>query len=70
MELVIIVMGIGLLGVLAQRFGHDSRDGLHSKEEQLAATGMCWGDPLKSAQRVSPSAAPASHFAEALPNRG
>jgi hypothetical protein len=28
---------------LADRFGHDSRDGLRSAEERLSAQGFAWG---------------------------
>jgi hypothetical protein len=42
MELLIIVFALCLLGVLAGRFGVDSRGGLHSREEQDARYGMTW----------------------------
>jgi hypothetical protein len=41
-ELLVIVFALCVLGMLAARFGHDSRDGLRSPEEEAAATGMIW----------------------------
>ena len=56
MEPVIVVGALLLLGVLANRFGHDSRDGLRSDEERLSAQGFAWGcqaDPHAAAPRVA-----------------
>jgi hypothetical protein len=42
MELLVIVFALCMLGLLATRFGYDSRDGLRSREEDAASTGMIW----------------------------
>jgi hypothetical protein len=42
MELLIVVAALCLLGILANRYGHDSRRRLYSPEEQAAAAGMTW----------------------------
>jgi hypothetical protein len=42
MELLIIVAAVCMLGVLALRFGRDSRDTLSSTEEWQARHGMVW----------------------------
>ena len=42
MELLVIVFALCVLGLLATRFGYDSRDGLRSREEEAAAAGMFW----------------------------
>ena len=44
MEAIAIVFAFIALGVLSIRFGHDSRDGLRGREEDLASFGMTWGD--------------------------
>jgi hypothetical protein len=43
MELLSIARALGALGLLAARFGYDSRAGLHSPEERAAVDGMRWG---------------------------
>ena len=56
MEPVIVVIALLLLGILANRFGHDSRDRLSSDEERLSAQGFAWGsqaDPHAAARRVA-----------------
>ena len=40
MELLIIVLAVCLLGVLANRYGYDSRDRLRSAEERFSAEGL------------------------------
>jgi hypothetical protein len=40
MELIVFVVALCILGVLAQRFGHDSRMPADSKEETLANLGL------------------------------
>lgn len=45
MELIAAVVILALLGVLSQRFGHDSRDGVHSEEDDLARDGLAWDPP-------------------------
>jgi predicted phage tail protein len=48
MELLIIVIALCLLGLLANRFGHDSRERLRSAEERLSAHGFSWAARLRS----------------------
>jgi hypothetical protein len=43
MELLLTIVGLGVFGALALRFGHDSRPPADSKEEHLADLGMNWG---------------------------
>jgi len=40
MELIIFVAALCVVGVLAMRFGYDSRPTAHSKEEDLASLGL------------------------------
>jgi hypothetical protein len=40
--LLIVLTLAATVGLLALRYGYDSRDGLHSQEEQFAAHGMSW----------------------------
>jgi hypothetical protein len=42
MELILIVAGFSVLGVLAARFGYDSRPTHHSDEDRLAGFGFAW----------------------------
>jgi hypothetical protein len=42
MELLILVVGLGVLGYLAIRFGYDSRELPRSEEHTLANHGMVW----------------------------
>jgi hypothetical protein len=42
MELLILVAALCLLGLLANRFGHDSRARLSSAEERFSAHGLAW----------------------------
>ncbi len=42
MELILLVAGLCLLGVLAVRFGYDSRPTYHSAEDRLAGFGYAW----------------------------
>jgi hypothetical protein len=42
MELVIIVLLLCTLGILANRFGVDSRPSLSSREQELAGFGCRW----------------------------
>ena len=44
MEIVILVTVLSALGVLAYRYGHDSRERLSSAEERLARGGFRWAD--------------------------
>lgn len=55
MELLIGIGALCLLGILANRYGRDSRDGTHSDEERLRALGFTWGSeaaPAVAAQRA------------------
>ena len=40
MELILLVATLGVVGVLALRFGYDSRETAFSKEEELAGFGL------------------------------
>ncbi len=42
MELIAAVVILAILGILAQRFGYDSRDGVLSKEHDLSQVGLRW----------------------------
>jgi hypothetical protein len=42
MELLFSVIALIVLAVLAVRYGHDSRTGIQSKEQELAWFGMQW----------------------------
>ena len=42
MELIIFIAALCVVGVLATRFGYDSRPTAHSKEEGLASLGLSW----------------------------
>ena len=42
MEAIVALAILVLLAALAARFGHDSRDGLRTKEYDLAASGVTW----------------------------
>ena len=44
MEIVILVTILIALGVLASRYGQDSRERLSSAEERLATAGFQWAD--------------------------
>jgi len=55
MELLFCVATLVILALLAVRYGHDSRDTMHSKEQELACFGMAWpgGVPVPLARPVS-----------------
>jgi hypothetical protein len=42
MEILGLIVGLCGLGVLAMRFGRDSRGTLRSEEQRLASLGMAW----------------------------
>ena len=42
MEILGLIVGVCGLGVLAVRFGRDSRPGLYSEEQRLASLGLAW----------------------------
>ena len=53
MEPLLLIVGFVALGVLAVRFGHDSRDALPSAEANLARLGARWnGRPASPAPRL------------------
>jgi len=43
-ELIILVVTLSIVGVLAMRFGYDSRAPAQSKEQDVANLGMSWED--------------------------
>lgn len=45
MELVVFVIALAGSGILAYHAGHDSRDTLSSREQDLARHGMTWPRP-------------------------
>jgi hypothetical protein len=45
MEFLVIVLGLCALGLLAERYGYDSRGQLRSREEEAASVGMTWDAP-------------------------
>jgi hypothetical protein len=45
MEFLLIVLALCLLGLLAGRYGYDSRGSLRSREEDAARVGMTWEVP-------------------------
>jgi hypothetical protein len=51
MEALAILGLLCALGVLAARWGVDSRDSLTSEEEELAALGVTWGPPARPRMR-------------------
>ena len=44
MEAIVAVALLAVVGVLAVRFGADSRDGLGSKDRELATHGVTWAE--------------------------
>lgn len=51
MDLIVLVVALCAIGVLANRFGYDSRDILGPKECELAARGYKWdGPPTRAAE--------------------
>jgi hypothetical protein len=53
MELMIVVVGLCVLGILATLFGVDSRDTLRSSEHDLASLGWRWDEPAQARRSVS-----------------
>jgi hypothetical protein len=45
MELLVIVLGLCALGLLAGRYGYDSRSQLRSREHEAASFGLTWDAP-------------------------
>jgi hypothetical protein len=50
MEALIVALALVALAILSLRFGWDSRDGIRSREHELARQGMTW-DTLDYHQR-------------------
>lgn len=46
MEFIVAIGVLGLLAILAVRFGHDSRELPRSKEHEQASLGMTWAELL------------------------
>ena len=44
MEAIVLLGLLTSLAVASMRWGHDSRDTIHSKEEELACYGVSWRD--------------------------
>ena len=53
MEAIVFVIVLAALGLLAARFGADSRDGLVSEEHHLAAHGVTWPERLDARHLTS-----------------
>jgi hypothetical protein len=57
MDLLLVLVFFCGLGLLALRYGHDSRDALRSAEDDLARRGVAWaGAPHRSARTPLPPA--------------
>ena len=46
MELILAIAGLVIFAVLAVRYGYDSREGIYSKEQELASYGLTWDELL------------------------
>ena len=57
MELLILVVGLVALGLLAARFGHDSRPGFETPGDTIARDGLVTYDTGQAAP-AAPAAAP------------
>ena len=53
MELIVFVGALCIAGVLAMRFGHDSRLAAYSKEQDLANLGLSWGSSDQAGEKAS-----------------
>ena len=60
MEALIVVVALISLGMLAMRFGADSRPSIQSEEHRLAAGGMVWDAMSRPAPVADPQAASAT----------
>jgi hypothetical protein len=60
MEALIVVVALISLGMLAMRFGTDSRPSIQSEEHRLAAGGMVWDAMSRPAPVADPQAASAT----------
>ena len=58
MDVIVILAFLVMLGILAKRYGHDSRERPRSPQERLAASGFAWEDwprPAVPASRAATS---------------
>ena len=55
MEAIVAVAALVALGVLALRFGVDSRDGFRGKDQELASYGVSWSDLTRDQGRAGPN---------------
>ena len=73
MEAIVAVAVLAVVGVLAVRFGADSRDGLGSKDRELATNGVTWaervGGGASAGELPAASAGPAAGRPLAGPQR-
>ncbi|HEV2106965.1 MAG TPA: hypothetical protein VGR16_01735 [Thermomicrobiales bacterium] len=60
MEFIVAIGVLGLLAILAVRFGHDSRELPRSKEHELASLGMTWAEVLPARLPAGWDRAPSS----------
>ena len=65
MELLLFALAVAVLGILAMRFGPDSRRGAYSKEEESASLGMTAGQAEPSpSSGADPSLLPSSSISD------
>jgi hypothetical protein len=57
-ELLIILVSLGAVGLLASRLGADSRDTVRSEEHDLARHGLVWQRVPVPARRAAPRGGP------------
>jgi hypothetical protein len=50
--LIVSVLALVVFGILAMRFGYDSRETVQSNEMELARLGVKWTEPIRPAGRV------------------
>ena len=68
MDVIVILAFLVILGVLANRYGHDSRERPRSPEERLAASGFAWEDrPRPAAPASRATTSPGAAVAPARP---
>jgi hypothetical protein len=60
MEALIVVVALVALAVAAECWGYDSRDGIRSKEQELATRGITWDDLVPRSPAETPSGTCAS----------
>ena len=57
MEVIVILTLCAALGVLSVRYGYDSRDGVGSKDQDLASRGVTWAGLAHRQERADASEA-------------